>query len=134
MDRAPQTDMERRLMEQLREDKFAKKAPAQPERRGCYYTTIPASVKHRNISADELTLLNLDRTSLLETVLAKNYQGQEDLLLGELQFSFVAFMMGQSLEAFMQWKALVSLLLSCSEAPLHTRTQLFVKFIRVIYR
>ncbi|VAH39934.1 unnamed protein product [Triticum turgidum subsp. durum] len=130
MDRAPQTDMERRLMEQLREDKFAKKAPAQPERRGCYYTTIPASVKHRNISADELTLLNLDRTSLLETVLAKNYQGQEDLLLGELQFSFVAFM---SLEAFMQWKALVSLLLSCSEAPLHTRTQLFVKFIRVIY-
>uniref|UniRef100_M8BUL2 Protein AAR2 homolog n=1 Tax=Aegilops tauschii TaxID=37682 RepID=M8BUL2_AEGTA len=197
MDRAPQTDMERRLMEQLREDKFAKKAPAQPERRGCYYTTIPASVKHRNISADELTLLNLDRvmflfyyllayfgtTSLLETVLAKSYQGQEDLLLGELQFSFIAFMMGQSLEAFMQWKALVSLLLSCSEAglenhtelagypndpgslfrtlahfspqmtpfgsfcskhcniiyslipkkPLHTRTQMFVKFIRVIY-
>ena len=53
LDRDPQTDMERRLMEQLREDKFAKKAPAQPERRGCYYTTIPASVKHRNISADE---------------------------------------------------------------------------------
>ncbi|KAM3393488.1 hypothetical protein ACQJBY_014289 [Aegilops geniculata] len=133
MDRAPQTEMERRLMEQLREDKFAKKAPTQPERRGCYYTTIPASVKHRNISADELTLLNLDRTSLLETILAKNYQGQEDLLLGELQFSFIAFMMGQSLEAFMQWKALVSLLLSCSEAPLHTRTQMFVKFIRVVY-
>ena len=53
MDRAPQTDMERRLMEQLREDKFSKKAPSQPERRGCYYTTIPASVKHRNISAEE---------------------------------------------------------------------------------
>uniref|UniRef100_A0ACD5W3L8 Uncharacterized protein n=1 Tax=Avena sativa TaxID=4498 RepID=A0ACD5W3L8_AVESA len=133
MDRAPQTDMDRRLMEQLREDKFANNAHAQPERRGCYYTTIPASVKHRNISADELTLLNLDRTSLLESVLAKSYQGQEDILLGELQFSFIAFMMGQSLEAFMQWKALVSLLLSCSEAPLHTRTQLFVKFIRVIY-
>ena len=65
MDRAPQTEMERRLMEQLREDKFAKKAPAQPERRGCYYTTIPASVKHRNISADELTLLNLDRVMFL---------------------------------------------------------------------
>ncbi|RLM75451.1 hypothetical protein C2845_PM15G01100 [Panicum miliaceum] len=41
--------------------------------------------------------------------------------------------MGQSLEAFMQWKALVSLLLSCSEAPLHTRTNLFVKFLRTFY-
>ena len=28
-------------METLREDKFAKKAPAHTERRGCYYTTIP---------------------------------------------------------------------------------------------
>ncbi|PNT60535.1 hypothetical protein BRADI_5g01220v3 [Brachypodium distachyon] len=133
MDRAPQTDMEKRLMEQLREDKFAQNVSMQSERRGCYYTTIPASVKHKDISADELTLMNLDRTSLLESVLAKSYQGQEDLLLGELQFSFITFMMGQSLEAFMQWKALISLLLSCSEAPLHTRTNMFVKFIRVIY-
>ncbi|KAK1609934.1 hypothetical protein QYE76_033607 [Lolium multiflorum] len=39
------------------------------------------------------TVLGVDtQTSLLETVLAKNYQGQEDLLLGELQFSFIAFM------------------------------------------
>lgn len=133
LDKAPQTDKERLLMEQLREGKFAKNAPVQSERRGCYYTTIPASVKHRNISGDELTTLNLDKTNLLESVLAKNYQGQEDLLLGELQFSFIAFMMGQSLEAFMQWKALICLLLSCSEAPLHTRTNMFVKFIRVIY-
>uniref|UniRef100_A0A0E0P4W6 Protein AAR2 homolog n=1 Tax=Oryza rufipogon TaxID=4529 RepID=A0A0E0P4W6_ORYRU len=122
MDKAPQTDMERRLMDQLKDGKFAKNAPVQSERRGCYYTTIPASIKHSNISGDELTALNLDKTCLLESVLAKNYQGQEDLLLGELQFAFIAFMMGQSLEAFMQWKALVSLLLSCSEA-----------FIRAIY-
>ncbi|PUZ46154.1 hypothetical protein GQ55_7G027400 [Panicum hallii var. hallii] len=133
MDKAPQSDMERRLMEQLRESKFAKNAPVQAERRGCYYTSIPASVKHKNVSGGDLTALNLDKTSLLESVLAKNYQGQEDLLLGELQFAFIAFMMGQSLEAFMQWKALVSLLLSCSEAPLHTRTNLFVKFLRTFY-
>ncbi|KAK3143152.1 hypothetical protein QOZ80_4BG0359110 [Eleusine coracana subsp. coracana] len=133
MDKAPQSDMERRLVEQLKQEKFAKNAPVQSERRGCYYTSIPASVKHKNISGDELTDLNLDKTSLLESVLAKNYQGQEDLLLGELQFSFIAFMMGQSLEAFMQWKALLSLLLSCSEAPLHTRTNMFIKFIRTFY-
>lgn len=133
MDKAPQSDMERRLMEQLRESKFTKNVPVQSERRGCYYTSIPASVKHKNVSGGDLTALNLDKTSLLESVLAKNYQGQEDLLLGELQFAFIAFMMGQSLEAFMQWKALVSLLLSCSEAPLHTRTNMFVKFLRTFY-
>ncbi|XP_015691653.1 protein AAR2 homolog isoform X2 [Oryza brachyantha] len=133
IDRAPQTDLERRLMDQLKDGKFTKNAPVRSEWKGCYYTTIPASIKHSSISGNELTALNLDKTSLLECVLAKNYQGQEELLLGELQFAFIAFMMGQSLEAFMQWKALVSLLLSCSEAPLHTRTNMFVKFIKVIY-
>ncbi|XP_062184689.1 uncharacterized protein LOC133888449 [Phragmites australis] len=130
MDKAPQSDTERCLMEQLREGKFAKNAHVQSERRGCYYTSIPASVKHENISRDELTALNLDKTSLPESVLAKKYQGQEDLLSGELQFAFIAFM---SLEAFMQWKALVSLLLSCCDAPHHKRTNMFVKFIRTFY-
>lgn len=61
MDKAPQTDMERRLMDQLKDGKFAKNAPVQSERRGCYYTTIPASIKHSNIFGDELTALNLDK-------------------------------------------------------------------------
>ncbi|KAM0917507.1 hypothetical protein ACQ4PT_009432 [Festuca glaucescens] len=75
------------------------------------------------------TVLGVDtQTSLLESVLAKNYQGQEDLLLGELQFSLIAFMMGQSLEAFMQWKALVRLLLGCSEAARKLKTLLETTF------
>ncbi|GMH19019.1 hypothetical protein Nepgr_020860 [Nepenthes gracilis] len=41
--------------------------------------------------------------------------------------------MGQSLEAFLQWKSLVSLLFGCTEAPFHTRSLLFTKFIKVIY-
>ncbi|MCH97757.1 protein AAR2, partial [Trifolium medium] len=55
-------------------------------------------------------------TQLLETLLAKDYGGSEELLLGELQFAFIAFLMGQSLEAFLQWKSLVSLLFGCTEA------------------
>jgi A1 cistron-splicing factor AAR2 len=50
MDKAPQSDMEIRLMEQLRESKFAKNVSVQSERRGCYYTSILASVKHKNVS------------------------------------------------------------------------------------
>ncbi|XP_058748101.1 uncharacterized protein LOC131620930 [Vicia villosa] len=103
------------------------------QRKGCYYTSIPRVVKCKGISGQELTSLNLDKTHLLETLLASSYGGSEDLLLGELQFAFIAFLMGQSLEAFFQWKSLVSLLFGCTEAPFHTRTRLFTKFIKVIY-
>ncbi|CAH1421378.1 unnamed protein product [Lactuca virosa] len=72
-------------------------------------------------------------TSLLESILIKEYGGMEDFLLGELQFAFVAFLMGQSLEAFLQWKNFVNLLFDCTEAPLHTRSNLFTKFIMVVY-
>lgn len=92
-------------------------------------------------------LITLDsmQTSLLEHILMKEYGGDEDLLLGELQFAFVAFLvrfyqyivfnniilcwnlntlnvlqMGHSLEAFLKWKAVVSLLLGCTEAVSYT--------------
>lgn len=65
IDKAPQSDMERRLVEQLREGKFAKNVPVQSERRGCYYTTIPASVKQKDISGGDLTALNLDKVMFL---------------------------------------------------------------------
>lgn len=63
----------------------------------------------------------------------KDYGGEEDLLLAELQFAFIAFLMGQSLEAFLQWKDLINLLLGCAEAPIRTRSQLFTKFIKILY-
>ena len=43
-----------------------------------------------------------------------------------LQFAFLTFLLGHSLEAFGQWKALLHLLLACEEAPLRTRTPLYV--------
>lgn len=133
IDKTPRTAMEKRLAEQLRDSKFAKFTSEKSLKRGCYYTDIPHVIKHRDISSEELTSLNLDKTKLLEAILMKDFGGAEDLLLGEVQFTFIAFMMGQSLEAFLQWKTLLSLLFSCIEAPLHTRSQLFTKFIAVIY-
>ncbi|KAK9266016.1 hypothetical protein L1049_010753 [Liquidambar formosana] len=127
-----ETAMEKALSEQLRSSKFSTSVE-KSEMRGCYYTSIPRFIKRKGICGQELTSLNLDKSQLLESILIKDYGGAEDLLLGELQFSFIAFMMGQSLEAFLQWKSLVSLLFGCTEAPFHTRTQLFTKFIKVIY-
>ncbi|KAF3525075.1 hypothetical protein F2Q69_00050870 [Brassica cretica] len=153
----PKTEMERALDEQMKKSKSgaASSTTEQPKGNRFYYTSIPRIIKHKGISGQELTSLNLDKTQLLESVLSKEYKDSEDLLLGELQFSFVAFLMGQSLESFMQWKSLVSLLLGCTEAlllyvtairklmqlrilcdllqPFQTRSELFTKFIKVIY-
>ncbi|TMW91280.1 hypothetical protein EJD97_014521 [Solanum chilense] len=126
------TAMEKVLAEQLKSSKFSKPDKKSPSN-SCYYTSIPRVIKLKGVSGQDLTNMNLDKTHILETILTKQYGGSEDSLLGELQFAFVAFLMGQSLEAFLQWKLLVSLLLGCTEAPLHTRTQLFTKFIKAIY-
>eukprot|EP00249_Psilotum_nudum_P012156 c23613_g1_i3 orf=509-1507(-) len=99
----------------------------------CFYTSIPHLVKCPGVSGSELTALNVDKSVLLETVLEQHYGCSEDAILGELQFSFVAFLMGQSLESFGQWKAIVSLMLSCEAAPLRRRTQLFIKFLELVY-
>ncbi|KAI8032662.1 hypothetical protein LOK49_LG01G03028 [Camellia lanceoleosa] len=126
------TPTERALAEQLKNSKFSRSVD-KSQRRGSYYTPIPRVIKNKGIHGQELTSLNLDKTQLLESILINHYGGSEDLILGELQFAFIAFLMGQSLEAFLQWKSLVSLFLGCTEAPLHTRSQLFTKFIKVIY-
>ncbi|XP_009802816.1 uncharacterized protein LOC107793749 isoform X1 [Nicotiana tabacum] len=132
VENVPKTAMEKVLAEQLKSSKFSKPVEKSPSK-GCYYTSIPRVIKQKGASGPELTSMNLDKTQILETILMKQHGGSDDSLLGELQFAFVAFLMGQSLEAFLQWKLLVSLLLGCTEAPLHTRTQLFTKFVKAIY-
>ncbi|XP_057524750.1 uncharacterized protein LOC130804354 [Amaranthus tricolor] len=128
----PKTTTEKALADQLKNSKFGGEIESS-EKKGCYYTPIPRVIKQKGISGAELTSVNLDKSYILENILMKEYDGVEDRLLGELQFAFIAFLMGQSLDGFLQWKSLVSLLLGCTEAPFHTRTQLFVKFIRCVY-
>ncbi|KAI3915884.1 hypothetical protein MKW98_004325 [Papaver atlanticum] len=130
---APRTTMEMALAEQLKNSKFSEEASGKSIVRGCCYTSIPHVVKQKGVVGQDLTSLNLDKTQLLETLLLKEYGGSEDLLLGELQFSYIAFLMGQSLVSFFQWKDLVTLLFGCTEAPFRTRSLLFTKFIKVIY-
>ncbi|XP_008457082.2 uncharacterized protein LOC103496849 isoform X2 [Cucumis melo] len=113
--------VEKVLEDQLKASKFATPVDSS-QRRGCYYTKIPHVIKQRGVHGQELTYLNLDKTLLLENLLKEYFGGSEDLLLGELQFAFVVFLMGQSLEGFLQWKSLVTLFFECTEA-----------FIKVIY-
>ncbi|MFS7890449.1 putative A1 cistron-splicing factor, AAR2, AAR2 domain superfamily [Helianthus anomalus] len=132
LENGPKTAMEEALSEQLKNTNV-RTSDDTLKKRGCYYTKIPRLIKKKGVVSQDLTSLNLDKTSLLESILMKDYGGTEDLLLGELQFAFIAFLMGQSLEAFLQWKAIVHLLFGCTEAPLHSRSRLFTKFTKVVY-
>ncbi|KAL8106690.1 hypothetical protein AgCh_023440 [Apium graveolens] len=128
----PKTGKEKALAEQLCSSKFSRSSDKN-QKVHCYYTSVPRLIKHKGMCANELTSLNLDKTQLLEELLTKEFGGAEDLLLAELQFAFIAFLMGQSLESFLQWKTLLTLFFGCTEAPFRTRSKLFTKFIKVLY-
>ena len=48
------------------------------------------------------------------------------------QFAFLAFLVGQSLDGFAQWKNFVQLLLSCEHAPLYSQPLLYTSFLRIL--
>jgi len=53
-------------------------------------------------------------------------------LLGELQYAFVTFLLGQVYNSFEQWKSIVALLCNCEEALL-SHPRLFLEFLGVLH-
>jgi A1 cistron-splicing factor AAR2 len=51
---------------------------------------------------------------------------------GARKFAFLAFLLGQSLEGFAQWKELLRLVLECERAPLSTRTTMYVRLLATL--
>lgn len=60
-DQVQKTEVEKRLLAQLRNRSYSERSSEKAVKRGCFYTTIPKSVKQRNINGEELTALNLDK-------------------------------------------------------------------------
>lgn len=96
-----------------------------------------------------LSSLHMDQTPLLESLLSTHFAPAaaaaaaaaagvatgDDAdpclgLLGELQFAFIAFLIGQDAEGFEAWKALTTLLCSCVTA-LQTRHALYERWVAV---
>ncbi len=50
------------------------------------------------LSPEDLTRLNMDKSALLQQLLRADYSSQTRLFLGELQFSFITFVLGHSLQ------------------------------------
>jgi A1 cistron-splicing factor AAR2 len=82
------------------------------------------------LTPEEVTLFNVDSSSALQKF-------SVDSLLGELQFSFIEFLIGQSLEGLQQWKSLVDMVLRsdnlmCNSATDGDHALMFVRVLHVI--
>lgn len=81
----------------------------------------------------EITDHSLDSTYTLETMLASPpYANLDGNLLGELQFAFIAFLLGHVFDAFEYWRDLLRIICSARTA-LSTRPDLYLSFIRVVH-
>ncbi len=66
-----------------------------PDPRPC---PCPCPLSAPGLTPAQLTALNLDRTAQLEAAAAGRWGGEVAALVGEMQFAFIAFVCGQSLQ------------------------------------
>ncbi|KAJ0178688.1 hypothetical protein K1T71_005463 [Dendrolimus kikuchii] len=93
------------------------------------FTEIPRDKYPPGSTPEEITKHYLDQSYSLELMIA---QHDEPLhIIGELQFAYLCFLIGHSLEAFEHWKNLVILICSCDDA-IHKYRSVFFHFIRTI--
>ncbi|XP_026322049.1 protein AAR2 homolog isoform X2 [Hyposmocoma kahamanoa] len=93
------------------------------------FTEIPKDKYPPGSTPEEITKHYLDQSYCLELMIA---QHEEPLhIIGELQFAFLCFLIGHSLEAFEHWKNLVILICSCDDA-IHKYRTVFFHFIRTL--
>jgi len=97
-----------------------------------YYSSISLKKSSKEATPDQITKMYTDKSTILEDLLQKRYPNKPNELLGELQFAFISFLMGQSYDGFEQWKELLALLCD-SESSLYKRHDLFYNFIAVLH-
>jgi A1 cistron-splicing factor AAR2 len=96
-----------------------------------YYSEIPKRYLKAHMTQEEITRCNYDKTEILKQLLKKEFRNL-DMLLGELQFAFISFLLGENWESFEQWKEVLVLLCNCEEG-LRIMPEFFSKFIVVLY-
>ena len=94
------------------------------------FTKIPDQWYPANSTPREISKHSMDSSYIL-TELLKTYDTPLDIL-GELQFAFVCFVLGQVFDAFESWKKLVRVLCSC-ESALQENVELFKALVGVLY-
>nr|XP_015823561.2 protein AAR2 homolog [Nothobranchius furzeri] len=96
------------------------------------FSVIPKKTYPPGATPAEITKCSMDLSYALEGVLEKKYENQPLNLLGELQFAFVCFLIGNVYEGFEHWKSLLALLCRSEEA-MRRRKELYLGLITVLY-
>ncbi|XP_057184296.1 protein AAR2 homolog [Triplophysa rosa] len=96
------------------------------------FSHIPRQVYPPGATPAQITKYSMDLSYTLNCVLDSHYRYQPLNLLGELQFAFVCFLIGNVYEAFEHWKTLLSLLCRSEEA-IKEKKDLYLGLISVLY-
>ena len=81
------------------------------------FSKIPEQKWPDGATPAEVTKYSMDHSYVLENILNSDVLvGNNLAILGEIQFAFICFLIGQVYDAFEQWKRLVHLLCHCDEA------------------
>lgn len=94
------------------------------------FTEFPKYRYPEGASPLEISKHSIDGSYALRCMLNSIKDRKE--ILGELQFAFVCFLVGQVYDAFEHWKKLLNLLCSCDEA-LQTNVDLFDGLIGILH-
>ena len=97
------------------------------------FSKIPEKKWPEGATPAEVTKYSMDHSYILENLLKSELYSKNNLaILGEIQFSFVCFLIGQVYDAFEQWKHLVHLLCYCDDA-LTNHSALYDQFITMLH-
>ncbi|KAK9879072.1 hypothetical protein WA026_003886 [Henosepilachna vigintioctopunctata] len=92
-------------------------------------TIFPERHYPEGSTPSDITQHSLDSSYILENVISK-YDTPRDII-GELEFCFICFLIGHSLDAFEQWKKLVNVFCSC-ELAITKHRRIYDLFLKVL--
>jgi A1 cistron-splicing factor AAR2 len=84
------------------------------------------------VSPQDVTKHSMDKSLFLETLVVDFFRGSYEELLGELQLSFLLFMLLFSEPGLEHWKRLVHILCNCEDL-LIKKPQVYAAFFRILY-
>lgn len=96
------------------------------------FSEVPSRKFPIGATPAEITKYSMDTSYALQTMLDTHYQDNKLQILGEMQFAFVCFLIGQVYDAFEQWKKLVQLLCTSEEAVVK-HPDLYTQLIRTLH-
>ncbi|RWS30706.1 protein AAR2-like protein [Leptotrombidium deliense] len=94
------------------------------------FLEIPKHKHPFGATASEITKHNIDSTFILEQIMSQS--SDTNYVLGELQFAFIAFVVGQVFDAFERWKLLLRTFCT-SDAAIGKYANMYKNLIRVLY-